>query len=257
MSVEWWNLDQALFWIATHDEKRVRAADGDPSNGFLRDGKWYAHTLGNVLDGRSRRPTERQMREAEARLLEALRSGKIPAIDDRSEVAVSSVWFKSAYWEPGGGEGQETGKIPIMGLACPLRESRHQAGPREWLAPLVDAYVVRKEFPAPSQASDTLAASATNNPQELQTCLSKIPNSVPEMSVPSSTNGAARSRKPTNSRPLRLRAEKAIANLRSNGTPVDELSNKELFKAVSDELKRTGQPDVRQDTILRAAGRRR
>jgi len=77
------------------------------------------------------------------------------------------------------------------------------------------------------------------------------------MSVPNGTNGAVRSRKPTNSRPRRLRAEKAIANLRSNGISVDELSNKELFKAVGDELKRTRQPDVREDTILRAAGRRR
>jgi hypothetical protein len=60
------------------------------------------------------------------------------------------------------------------------------------------------------------------------------------------------------SRPQRERAKAVIDTLRPGGVPPqNELRNASLLKDVNDHLKKNGSPPISDDTILRAAGRKR
>ena len=62
----------------------------------------------------------------------------------------------------------------------------------------------------------------------------------------------------TRSRPTRERAMWALNQLYANGVPAQaDVPNSQLCRKVGEKLRENGLPDVKDDTILRAAGRRR
>ncbi|MGH1570240.1 hypothetical protein ACRAWG_05740 [Methylobacterium sp. P31] len=162
MSLEWWNCDQALLWIATRDAGSVREAEGHPSDRFGRDGKCADLTFRELWDDGDEPPSAADMQGAKTLLLDALRSGSVPTVDAYTGAAVPTWWLTGAFWEFSRFE--DTGKLPIIGLARATLESRHGLGPLEWLAPLVDAVALRQMFPCAnahqptSQMVETAAA---------------------------------------------------------------------------------------------------
>lgn len=186
MSVEWWNLDQALMWTAMRDMNLVDEAGGHPSNQQERDGSWYLFWIStddiDTLDEVAAFKVEEtsklvkclpnsprmNMADWECLLLHTLARGAVSALDCTDGFPlVHPAWFIGASVDCSYMERDNRDRVNIARVTRYLDGEKPYFGQREVKTLLLDGTALRNVFPSLGEMTEHSSSGVPPSPIRL------------------------------------------------------------------------------------------